>query len=273
MQLKYKKVLMVGATSGIGKAMAAKLVETGTSVIVVGRRKENLKEFKKQYGSTSNASVDTAVFDITDLKGIPKFANDICNAHPDLDCVFLNSGMQRALNWAKPERIDMDAIDLETLTNYTSYLYLTKAFLPFLQKQAPKETAMIYTTSGLAMVPIAHCPNYCSTKAALHHNILVMREQLRDANSNVKIVELFPPAVQTELHDAEFGDKGKAIGMPLNEFTEEAFEGLCKEGKEGEQVAVQASKRNFDSWEQERQKNFLTMHEVVKKQDVEKYDN
>jgi short-subunit dehydrogenase involved in D-alanine esterification of teichoic acids len=49
--------------------------------------------------------------------------------------------------------------------------------------------------------------------------ILVMREQLRDVNSNVSIVELFPPAVQTELHDYEFGEKGKHIGMPLKDFT------------------------------------------------------
>ena len=72
--------------------------------------------------------------------------------------------------------------------------------------------------------------------------ILAMREQLREANSNVKIIELLPPAVQTELHDFEFGEKGKDIGMPLKDFTEEAFEGLCKEGKENEQVPVQAVK-------------------------------
>jgi short-subunit dehydrogenase involved in D-alanine esterification of teichoic acids len=235
-------------------------------VIVVGRRKDKLDDFVKNYGSVSSAKVDAAVFDITDLKSIPKFAIDIVERHPDLDCVFLNSGMQRALNWAEPERVDLDAMDLEVLTNYTSYMHLTKAFLPFLQKQAPKETAMIYTTSGLALVPILHCPNYCSTKAALHHMILAMREQLREAKSNVKVVELFPPAVQTELHDFEFGDRGKHMGMPLKDFTEEAFEGLCKEGNDGEQVPVQVVKRNFDTWEQERQKNMHRMIEMMRQQ-------
>lgn len=51
------------------------------------------------------------------------------------------------------------------------------------------------TTSGLALVPITRCPNYCASKAALHHWILVLRKQLR--GSKVKIVELFPPAVQS----------------------------------------------------------------------------
>lgn len=93
--------------------------------------------------------------------------------------------------------------------------------------------------------------------------ILAMREQLRDAKSNVKIIEVFPPAVQSELHDHEFGEKGKQIGMPLKDFTEEAFEGLC--GTENEQVPVQAVKdmMGFNGWEQERQKTFLKMYDAL----------
>lgn len=199
--LPYKKVLVIGATSGIGWALAAKFVETGSSVIVTGRRKENLDKFVQEYGP--KGSVDSAVLDITDFKAIPGFANELFKKHPDLDCVFINSGMQRAVNWTKPETVDLDSMSLEMDTNYTSHMHLTKAFLPHLQKAAPKDTSIIYTTSGLALVPILHCPNYCATKAAAHHMILAMRQQLKDAGSNVKIIELYPPAVQTELHDAE----------------------------------------------------------------------
>ena len=268
MQFNYSKILLFGASSGIGKALAIKFIETGTSVVAVGRRKERLDDLAKQYGSSGKATVDTAVFDTTDLEGIPKFAADMFEQHPDIDCVFLNSGMQRALDWTKPDQVDLEVLDLEFKTNYTSYMHLTKAFLPYLQKQAPKETSIVYTTSGLALVPMKYCPNYCATKSALHHMILVMREQLRDANSNVKIIELYPPAVQTELHDFEFGDRGKNIGMPLKDFTEEAFEGLCKPGKEGEQVPVQAVKERmgFYEWEQERQNKMLQMMEMMKKQ-------
>lgn len=126
---------------------------------------------------------------------------------------------------------------------------------------------MIYATSGLALVPISRCPNYCASKAALHHMILVMREQLRNSNSNVRILELFPPAVQTELHDFEMGEeKGKKVGMPLKDFTEEAFAGLCEDGKEGEQVPVQSVKENFYGWEMQRQEKMLKMMEMMKKQ-------
>lgn len=264
MQLKYNKVLMLGATSGIGKALAAKFIETGTSVIAVGRRQDKLDEFAKEH-SSQPGKVDTASFDITNLKAIPGFAADMFKKHPDLDCVFLNSGMQRAIDWTKPDDVDLEKLDTETLTNYTAFMHLTKAFLPYLQKQAPKETSLVFTTSGLALVPILHCPNYCATKAALHHHILAMREQLKGAKSNVKVIELFPPAVQTELHDYEMGEKGKHVGMPLKDFTEEAFEGLCKD--DNEQVPVQAVKEfmGFNGWEQERQKTMFKMIEAMKK--------
>jgi len=270
MPFQYKKVLVLGATSGIGWALAAKLVESGVSVIAVGRRQEKLDEFAKQYGITGKADVDTAVFDITKLQDIPGFAEEMFKKHPDIDSVMLNSGIQRHLSWVEPEKVDLGILEQEMLTNYTSYMHLTKAFLPYLQKQTPKKTSMIFTTSGLALVPILYCPNYCATKAALHHMILAMRQQLKDVDSNVRVIELFPPAVQTELHDAkhqpEMGDRGKNLGMPLDEFTEEAWEGLSAD--DNEQVPVQGVKTfmGFNTWEQERQKTMMKMNEMMKKQ-------
>lgn len=52
-------------------------------------------------------------------------------------------------------------------------------------------------SSGLAFVPLIRCPNYCASKAALHHFVLSLRAQLKD--SKIKIIEIFPPAVQSAL--------------------------------------------------------------------------
>lgn len=92
--------------------------------------------------------------------------------------------------------MDLAVVQQEFTTNYLSNLALTNAFLPFL-KSKTKESALIYTTSSLALVPITRCANYCASKAALHHYILCLREQLK--GSKVKIVELLPPAVQSKL--------------------------------------------------------------------------
>lgn len=67
------------------------------------------------------------------------------------------------------------------------------------------------------------CPNYCASKAALHHFILVLREQLKNGPGNIQVIEIFPPAVQTELHDEKHQPdikNGSQIGMPLKDFTE-----------------------------------------------------
>lgn len=61
---------MVGATSGIGRALADRFIEEGSFVIGVGRRKENLDEFVQKHGKDKAASVE---FDISKLDQIPDF--------------------------------------------------------------------------------------------------------------------------------------------------------------------------------------------------------
>ena len=67
MSFPYTKVLVIGATSGIGKALATKLVQNGTQVIIAGRRKENLDEFVKENGSEK---VKYKVFDVMNLEAV-----------------------------------------------------------------------------------------------------------------------------------------------------------------------------------------------------------
>ena len=70
MPFPYKKVLVIGATSGIGEALAARFVKEGSYVIVVGRRREKLVDFVHQHGNDKASAVP---FDITELDKIPAF--------------------------------------------------------------------------------------------------------------------------------------------------------------------------------------------------------
>lgn len=63
MSFDYRKVLVIGATSGIGHALATKLVEHDVPVIVSGRRKEKLDEFVQKYGADGK-KVQAKAFDI-----------------------------------------------------------------------------------------------------------------------------------------------------------------------------------------------------------------
>lgn len=62
--------MVIGATSGIGEALAAQLVDDGSKVIVVGRRKDRLEAFVNKHGRDNATAVP---FDITELDKIPHF--------------------------------------------------------------------------------------------------------------------------------------------------------------------------------------------------------
>jgi len=77
-------------------------------------------------------------------------------------------------------------------------------------------------SSGLAFVPLTATPTYNATKAAVHSYTQALRQQL--AGTSVSVLELVPPAVQTDLMGgADFG------GMPLDAFTDEVM-GLLEAG-------------------------------------------
>ena len=193
---------------------------------------------------------------------LPQFASEVATENPDLDFVFVNAGIQRPFDFANPASVDLDVFDQELLTNYTAAVRLTKAFLPHLQKQ-PQQTALAYTTSQLALVPMLRSPGYGASKAALHHFILALRTQLRDGPGNVNVIEIYPPAVQTELHDAKHQPdlkNGHLIGMPLAEFTEETWKALV-EGKD--QIAVGSAKEIFGAFEEKRQAEYEKVTEEL----------
>lgn len=222
----YKKALIIGATSGIGEALAAKLITQGTHVLVVGRRQNRLDSFIKTHGSENATAIR---FDISQLADIPAFANSVILANLDLDCVVINSGIQRAFDFSKPDTIDLAAVGLELTTNYLSVVHLTTAFLPHLKAQ--EQGHLVYISATLGLIPsLIRTPNYNASKAALHSFIMAIRQQLKEAGQqNVRMVEVFPPAVQTELHNTEHQPdlvNGGEIGMPLALYTERMYEGL-----------------------------------------------
>lgn len=214
---------MVGATSGIGLGMAEKLIREGSKVIVVGRRQDRINDFVRKHGDKAGGRA----YDITDSKFLATFKNNIITDHPDLDCVFLNAGVQGMYDLTKPDQLDLAAYHQEMDVNYTSLVNISLAFLPFLQaKTSP--SSIIFTGSNLAIVPAHNLPAYSASKAALNAFTLCLRDQLANSGSNVKVLEISPPPVQTELHDYMGQDRGRAMGMPLADFCNQAYDGLAK---------------------------------------------
>ncbi|AEO69900.1 f18c9466-59c1-4a6e-891b-15973c221a81 [Thermothielavioides terrestris] len=237
----YKHVLLIGATSGIGRALAERLLEENIQVTAVGRRQERLDELVRKHGADKAHAV---AFDINQLDAIPKFAEDVTKQYPDIDSVFINAGVQRPADFSSPASVDLKEFHEQMHTNYAAAVSLAHAFLPFLlEKGETTPTSLIFTSSNLAIVPAVPIPAYSASKAALHVFAMCLRCQLAK-KKNVKVIEVFPPAVQTELHDYLGPERGRNLGMPLDEFTAQAWQGLAN-GDDEVHVGFIGSKERF----------------------------
>ncbi|KAK2020569.1 NAD(P)-binding protein, partial [Colletotrichum zoysiae] len=192
----------------------------------------------------------------------------ITTTYPTLDTIVLNAGIQRSVDFTDPSAISLPSVASELTTNYLSPVHMIALFLPHLQSLRPPAAAsIVLVSSGLALVPIPRCPNYCAAKSALHSLAWSLRAQLAGhaPSSHIRVVEVVPPAVRTELHSQQpdLVAAGQAdFGMPLDAFTEETWAALEK-GEEDEIIVGPA--KNFAHVETDRKRMFDKMAESFKK--------
>ncbi|KAL2174654.1 uncharacterized protein P884DRAFT_302230 [Thermothelomyces heterothallicus CBS 202.75] len=254
MAFNYKRVLLVGATSGIGAAMADKLVVECAKVIAVGRRQERLDAFVQKHGPEKAREIR---YDINDRAGMDAFVEGVVAQYPDLDCVFLNSGFQHQVRLSRPEEVDLDAFRQEMSTNFNRLVDLSIKFLPHPQRKRDP-TALVFTGSLLAAIPSVTFPAYSVFKAALNAYIMCLRRQ--NKGSATKIIKIWPPAVQTSrLHGSDIGGK---MGMPLQEFIDKAWEQLAA-GSELVKVGPLAAQASFKDMVKTRRTTFENISSVM----------
>jgi uncharacterized oxidoreductase len=232
MPFETKQALITGGGSGIGRGLAEALARQGTRVIITGRRAAALDAVCR-----AHPGIKAYPLDVTDRTAVARAAHDVPETFGPVDCLINNAGVQRTFDLRQPTPLDF--CDLELDTNLRALFACTAAFLPHLLQQP--RASIINITSGLAYVPLARMPVYCATKAAVRSFTLSLRHQLRA--TAVRVIELAPPAVSTELHDY-MGPKGREIGIPLDAFVTEAMAGL-NAGQE--EICVGDAKRMRDN--------------------------
>jgi len=167
--------------------------------------------------------------DVTDPGSVRDVAGKVVEQFPDLNCVLNNAGMQKSHDFAAGEPLDDQAVLEEVETNLLGVIRVATAFLPHLRKTS--EATLVNVSSGLAFIPLARFPVYCATKAAVHSFTMSLRHQLKA--SGVRVVELIPPYVATELgKESKAGVQFGPRPMALDVFIAEAlksFEGSADE--------------------------------------------
>ena len=211
MENTHNTILITGGGTGIGRALAEAFHALGNQVIISGRTHKSLEETV-----AANPGMRFLTVDMTDAAGIRDFADRLGREFPALNVVVHNAGVMRPEKLlAQPEELaDAEAM---VATNVLGPIRLTAALLPLLQKQA--RATLMTVSSGLAFVPLALTPTYCATKAAIHSYTQSLRYQLKE--TNVQVVELIPPYVQTHLMGERQANDARA--MPLAEFIAEVM--------------------------------------------------
>jgi uncharacterized oxidoreductase len=204
-------ILITGGGSGIGRALAEAFHRLGNQVIIAGRGQKSLDETV-----AANPGMKSVQLDVSDPKSIQSFGAAAEKDYPSLNVLINNAGIMRPENLLEQPPTVPDS-ERHVTTNLLGPIRLTAALLSLLRKQ-PRATIMT-VSSGLAFVPLTMTPTYCATKAAIHSYTQSLRYQLR--STNIEVLELIPPYVQTTLMGDQQAEDPKA--MPLNEFIDEVM--------------------------------------------------
>jgi uncharacterized oxidoreductase len=190
MKLSGNTVLVTGGATGIGLALAEQFLKAGSEVIICGRRENRLLEAQKKY-----PKMHIRVCDVAKTADRTTLLEWVRSGFPALNILINNAGIQRDIDFKKG--IDgYLAGQSEIAVNLEAPIVLTGMFVPFLTGKPG--AAIINVSSGLGFVPAANMPVYSATKAGLHAFSMAIRHQLR--STGIKVIEVIPPAVDTELN-------------------------------------------------------------------------
>jgi uncharacterized oxidoreductase len=215
MRIQGNTVLVTGGASGIGLALVERFLARQNDVIVCGRRADKLAEL-----SDKHPEVHTMILDVADPAAREKMFREVVDSFPDVNVLVNNAGIQRRVDLTAVE--DWEATRQEIAINLEAPIHLSRLFAGHLSSK--ESAAIVNVTSGLSFVPLANVPVYCATKAGLHSFTLSLRWQLK--NTSVDVVEIIPPAVDTDLQAPGL----HKFGVNVNEFADHVFADL-EEGK------------------------------------------
>lgn len=200
MNIKNKTVLITGAGSGIGYAIAKSLKDNGNNVIIVGRNPDKIKKAGEELGLTAIAC------DVSSPTDRALLVARVKKEFSDLSVLINNAGQAKVYKLGEGSN-SMEKAKGEFEINYFAPVDLTEQLLPVLKSQP--EAAVVNITSNTVYHPVVVLPTYSDSKAALHSHTLALRHLLAD--TNVQVYEVLPSLINTEAVK-EIG--GEQNGLP-----------------------------------------------------------
>ncbi len=202
MRLKGARVLLTGASGGLGRALAQQLAEEGASLLLVGRDQKKLAALAIALAGKGGA-VATLVVDLNQPADVERLAAEAqrCN----IDVLINNAGigafvMFEQQDWA----VAADVLE----TNLAAPMRLTHALLPWLKTR--KRAAIVQVGSTFGSLPFPGFAAYSAAKAGMRGFSQALRRELAD--SNVEVIYVAPRAITTPLNSAAVNALNAELG-------------------------------------------------------------
>lgn len=207
-----RRILITGASSGIGMATARAFAEEGYDLILTARRSDRIKTLKMELEHDCGVNVATLIFDVRDRRQCEAALESLTEESRRIDILVNNAGLAAGL-----EHIDKgDPNDWDTMidTNIKGLLYVTRIVAARMIEQGGGHIIFLGSIAGTQ--PYENGGVYCATKHAVHAISQATRIDL--LSSGIKVTEIRPGMVNTEFSSVRFhGDSERA---------ERVYEGL-----------------------------------------------
>lgn len=203
-----KTVLITGATSGFGEAMAYVFAAAGDRLILTGRNENKLAAICADLISKHNAAVHTLCFDIQNKEAVFSAVQSLPAAFTSIDVLINNAGLALGRDSFQDANIE----DWETMidTNVKGLLYISKAVLPLLINNKKGHIINIGSTAGVEVYKDGNI--YCASKHAVAAISKSMRIDLLP--HHIKVTAIHPGAAETNFSSIRFkGDATKAAAV------------------------------------------------------------
>jgi len=205
-----KWILVTGASSGLGRAMALQLAQKDQANLVISaRRKDRLEELKKEVESSTSSSVKIIPADLGNPEDVENLFNETVQKVPELFGIINNAGFTY---YGKTDTAHLETFQKIMEVNFNAIMVLTLRFLEWFKEKG--EGAILNVTSETAFLPIPYQLVYSASK----HAAQAFTEGLRMENSDSKVViSIFAPGgIATEMLQLSGLDKKHGMDSPFN---------------------------------------------------------
>lgn len=208
MNLQNKRILLTGATGGVGYLIARRLAEKGAVLTLVGRNaiKLNALQADIEHGG---GKANTIVADLNAPNSPQTVAETAQQQLGGIDILINNAGILDFIALESQSEMRIAAI---IQTNVTSLIQLTRAVLPNMQQHNNGHFLFVGAIFGSLGFP--HYATYCASKFAVHGFSQALRRELVDTNIGVTYVA--PRAIQTAMNDQNTVDMMNKAGQTMD---------------------------------------------------------